>query len=126
MSPPPGAAGAFSFSGWPAITTSVVRNRPAKHRRAVWQSAGLSRLDVPTPARRTRSAPESQCLFRRAPGVVGGGAFRHVTPVLLRGGMVVAALGGGSVSPPTCPRSRLAPRRPRAPPQTSLAPAPLT
>ena len=29
MSPPPGAAGAFSFSGFSAITASVVRNRPA-------------------------------------------------------------------------------------------------
>src|ERR1035437_3728423 len=29
MSPPPGAAGALSFSGFSAITASVVRNRPA-------------------------------------------------------------------------------------------------
>ena len=29
MSPPPGAAGALSFSGFSAITASVVRKRPA-------------------------------------------------------------------------------------------------
>src|SRR5260370_1254721 len=56
MSPPPGAAGGFFFSGWPAIATSGGGDRPAEDRRAVWPSAGPRRLDVPTPARRARSA----------------------------------------------------------------------